>query len=105
MTQSKVVPSLTVCLQEQVSYQPTKPRISITILPSISFPPLPTKSKLSNFGIRTVQVTSIPPKPIFQPAIIRASISMFEKKPDDLDAEEIEKFKMYKNWKAQNGDP
>ena len=29
---------------------------------------------------------------------------MFSKKPQDLDAEEVQKFNAYRNWKQQNGE-
>ena len=55
--------------------------------------------------IQQVQTTSIPPKPMYHPAIIRACLSMFGKKPDALDPEETAKFVNYQTWKLQKGEP
>ena len=63
---------------------------------------LPKQMKLS---VMSIQSTSIPPKPVYHPAIIRACLSMFDKKPDSLNTEETEKFLLYRNWKSQMGEP
>ena len=45
MHQNQVLPSLTVCPQEQVTFQPAKSKLSIFILPSISIPPILPKPR------------------------------------------------------------
>ena len=45
MHRNQVLPSLTVYPQEQVTFQPAKPKGSITILPSISIPPILPKQR------------------------------------------------------------
>jgi hypothetical protein len=105
MTQAQTKPLLAICPQQIVSVIPSKPRLSISTLPSIDIPPSPPRPNLARLDIKAVQCTSIPPKPFFRPAIIRASLSMFEKKPGELNAEEIEKFNLYRKWKIHNGEP
>ena len=43
--------------------------------------------------------TSIPPRPVFNPAIINASKAMFSKHPSQLEPVEILKFNYYRNNK------
>jgi hypothetical protein len=45
MQQNQTLPSFTVCPQEQVTFHPAKPKLSITILPSISIPPILPKPR------------------------------------------------------------
>ena len=103
VTSNLVKPNLTVCVQDPSSFTPEKPKLSSIRLDPISIPP--SKSRLSNLSIQSVQNTSIPPKAVFHPAIIRASLSMFKKKPDSLTLEEVDKFNMFIKWKLQNGEP
>ena len=98
-----LTPSLTLCTNDSTSYVPDKPTLSIVNLESISIPPL--RPRLSNLSIQSVQQTSIPPKHVYHPAIIRASLSMFRKKPDCLTAEEVDKFNSFINWKLKSGEP
>ena len=95
-------PILTVFVNENFSYIPEKPKLSTTNLDSVSIPP--SMPKLSNLSVHSVQQTSIPPKQVFHPAIIRATLSMFGKKPDCLSAEEVDKFNSYMDWKIQCGE-
>ena len=76
--------------------------LSISRTTQINIEPNPKRNK---FVIQQVQITSIPPKPVYHPAIIRASLSMFGKKPAELNAEETAKFMAYRNWKLQKGEP
>ena len=69
--------------------------------PVVHLVPAPPVKKLS---VCQVQSTTIPTKPIYHPAVIRACLSMFSKKPGELNEEEIIKFKQYKAWKKQNGE-
>ena len=64
-----------------------------------------SKPQLSNLSVQSVQKTSIPPKAIFHPPIIRASLSTFKKKPDSLTAEEVNKFNLFIKWKFEYGEP
>ena len=68
----------------------------------LKFSSLKSRPKLV---IQKVQTTSIPPKPVYHPAIIRACVSMFGKKPGELDSEETAKFMNYRNWKLHKGEP
>ena len=46
-------------------------------------------SAFKKLSVCKVQSTSIPPKPVHHPAVIRACLSMFSKKPGELNDEEI----------------
>ena len=66
-------------------------------------PPVGQHVPVKKLSICQVQTTSIPPKPVYHPAIIRACLSMFGKKPSELNDEEIRKFNEYRAWKKMNG--
>ena len=95
--------TLTVCIQDSWSHNPEKPKLTTTKLEPLSIPS--SKARLSNLSIQPVQNTTIPPKTVYHPAIIRASLSMFKKKPDSLTAEEVNKFNLFLKWKLDNGEP
>ena len=59
---------------------------------------------VQKLSICQVQTTSIPPKPVYHPAIIRACLSMFDKKPSELNYEEIRKFNEYRGYKKMKGE-
>ena len=80
---------------------PKMPSLTIAPPSSISIKPEPKKNRMT---MTNVQSTSISPKTVYHPAIIRASLSMFLKKPGDLDPEENDKFLLYRNWKFQKGE-
>ena len=61
--------------------------------------------KQQNLTFAEVKNVSVLPKPSYHPAIIKACISIFNKKPDKLDPDEILKFNRYRNHKIQNGEP
>ena len=61
--------------------------------------------KHQNLSFTDVKTVSVLPKPSYHPAIIKACISMFDKKPDKLEPEEVNKFNHYRNYKLQNGEP
>ena len=84
---------------EETSYKPSKPTLSIYACEPISI-----TRKHKQLTIQCVETTTIPPRPVYHPAIIRASLSMFGKKPYDLDSDEIAKFNQYRAWKCQNGE-
>ena len=100
--QSKTFPSLQICVQENSSFLPTKPKLGLSILASTS---TPVQSFNHNLSISPVKSLSIPPKKIYHPAIINVCQSLFEKHPDHLQPEEILKFHQYKNWKLEKGEP
>ena len=62
-------------------------------------------TKLSSLSNSTISTTSIPPKHIYHPAIHNACQSMFQKSPYLLSPEEIDKFKIHRKWKTENGNP
>ena len=62
-------------------------------------------TKLSLLSNSTISTTSIPPKHIYHPAIHNACQSMFQKSPYLLSPEEIDKFKIHRKWKTENGNP
>ena len=61
--------------------------------------------KHQNLSFTDVKTVSVLPKSSYHPAIIKACISMFDKKPDKLEPEEVKKFNHYRNYKLQNGEP
>ena len=76
-------------LKSKVNQNPTKiPTLSSSIGAKTSLPP---KMKQSHFAVVSVQNTSIPPRPIYHPAIIGACLSMSSKKPGELNSEEMGK--------------
>ena len=82
----------------------SKKPVSLSIYNTASINVEP-ESKKKHFVIQQVQTTSIPPKPVYHPGIIRASLSMFGKKPAELESEETAKFMNYRNWKLKKGEP
>ena len=48
---------------------------------------------------------SIPPRPVYHPAINQACQAMFGKHPTSLTPEEVSKFKIYQRQKLKNNDP
>ena len=98
---SKILPSLTISKVEETSYTPSKPTLSIYACEPISI-----TRKPKQLTMQCVETTTIPPqpRPVYHPAIIRASLSMFGKKPYDLDPDEIAEFNLYRAWKCQNGE-
>ena len=97
---SRKLPSLTMSKVEETSYESSKPILSISTLPVISIP----SRSIKQLTIQCVETTTVPPRPVYHPAIIRASLSMFGKKPAELEPDEIAKFNNYRAWKCQNGE-
>ena len=95
---------LSICLQSNVSIAPKLAVLSLSTPSSISLPPTPCPPEKANLSVATSTVTSIPPRPIYHPAIVKASLSMFNKHPRALSSAEVEKFKDYRNWKIINGE-
>ena len=94
--------NLSICHQSSLSIAPKLAKLSVTSPSSISLPPCPLR-KL-NLNVSAATVTSIPPRPVYHPAIVKASLSLFNKHPRALSAAEIEKFNHYRNWKDMNGE-
>ena len=47
---------------------------------------------------------SIPPRPVYHPAILNACNAMFGKHPSHMTQEEVDKFKLYQQLKIRDGD-
>ena len=113
-------PSLSLYHLPPVDIPPSPPKLlSCTTLPPTSIAPA---KNLTNYEVKTLApidippmkiqklyilrsgATSIPPRPVYHPAIINASQAFFSKHPSQLTAEEIQKFKQ-KEDKASIGEP
>ena len=79
-----------------------KPLLALSFCsqPTIDIPP--TQQQLS---VVKLQEINIRPKKIYHPSIINACECMFQKHPDNLFKEEIDKFNHYRKWKSEIGDP
>ena len=64
-----------------------------------------SSSQPRNLSISRCEVTNIPPRPIYHPAIINASKAFFKKHPCDLSEAEVAKFKCYLQRKKELGEP
>ena len=53
-----------------------------------------------HLNITKFQSISIPPRPVYHPAIVGACQRFFSKHPSELSQDEIQKFKQYKKDKA-----
>ena len=84
---------------EETSYKPSKPTLSIYTCEPISVTRIPKQ-----LATQCVETTTVPPRPVYHPAIIRACLSMLSKKPPDLDPDEIAEFNQYRAWKCDNGE-
>ena len=73
-------------------------------VPCLQQPPRPA-SKKPNLIIMKTSSTSLPPRPIYHPAVINASKSMHGKHPSELNREEADKLKQYMKWKCDRGEP
>ena len=60
---------------------------------------------LPNLSVDLQPSLSIPPRPVYHPAIINACKEMFGKTPSQLNNEEISEFKYYQEFKLSNCDP
>ena len=68
-------------------------QVSVDVLP-----------KTHNLSFANTASISIPPRQIFHPAIIKASLSMHGKHPSELSQREIVKFNQYLRWKSDIGE-
>ena len=60
---------------------------------------------MSSLNLMKFQSISIPPQPVYYPAIINACQRFFAKHPRELKQDEAEKFKQYVQDKAQISEP
>ena len=92
---SDVPKSLSIYQQPSISIFPSalKPKLIATFQSSMDIPP--TTQEKPKLQVVKTQSTSIPPRPIYHPAIINASDAMFSKHPSQLLPEEVVKFNAY----------
>ena len=64
----------------------------------------PVRSTLDKLSINSQSSISIPPRPVYHPAIHQACQAMFGKHPTSLTPEEVSKFKIYQRQKLKNND-
>ena len=95
--------AFTISPQQSISIPPCVPNYEVTVLPPIDIPPITMQRPKLN--IRKTGSTSIPPRPVYHPAIINASKAMFAKHPSQLTPEEVKKFKYYQDHKIRIGEP
>jgi hypothetical protein len=102
---SDVPKSLSIYQQPSISIFPSalKPKLIATFQSSMDIPP--TTQEKPKLQVVKTQSTSIPPRPIYHPAIINASDAMFSKHPSQLVPEEVVKFNAYRSRKQQIGEP
>ena len=87
---------------QSVSISPRNHELNACVLPATDIPPTPSKS---NIKFARNQAVSIPPRPIYHPAIVNASEAIFGKHPDDLTHEEVNKFTVYRRQQRHIGEP
>ena len=102
---SDVQKSLSVCQQQSISISPTNPQLKLiaTLQSTMDIPPI--AQEMPKFHVVRNQSTSIPPRPIYHPAIINACYAFFSKHPSKLEPEERKKFDLYRSDKHQIGEP
>ena len=100
----QVIPSMLASHQDQATQVLTSPHQVHDAAVQAVPPPVVHHVPAKKLSICQVQTTSIPPKPVYHPAIIRACLSMFGKKPSELNNEEIGKFNEYRAWKKIKGE-
>ena len=109
-TQTQEIPDCTVplvCsldqLQSRVNTAVQAVRETADAACDVKPPALPARKP--NLSIIKNAAVSIPPRRIYHPAIHNIARTMFNKHPDELSEEEIEKFNSYCEWKRENGEP
>ena len=97
--------SLSISPQEASSFFPPKIQSNLVVSTpsSISIPP--NLKKMSSLNIVKSRSISIPPRPVYHPAIINSCIKFFAKHPSELGQDEVQKFNQYRKDKAQIGEP
>jgi hypothetical protein len=88
--------SLSISPQETVSFTPLKPQPNLDVSPPSSIDIPPNIKKMPTLRIVKFQSTSIPPRPVYHPAIINACTAMFSKHPSRL-TEEIKGIQKLQN--------
>ena len=99
----------------------SQPSLSLHHLPKIDIPPAapkllscttlalasiaPVFKKETELNIVKTSSTSIPPRPVYHPAVVNASQAMFRKHPSQLLPEEVHKFKNYQEHKIRIDEP
>ena len=87
---------------DQLSSDPSislKPELSCATAAKIDIPP--EKSTFKELSIAKQPSVSIPPRPVYPPAVLNA---MFGKHPSHMTQEEVDKFKLYQQLKIRDGD-
>ena len=82
-----------------------KSKLSVTNVASIDIVPEAFSLQSTKLSIEVQLSLSIPPQPIYHPAVIEACQIMHGKLPSQLSSEEIKEFKFYQQFKLDNGDP
>ena len=101
-TSAPIPPKLSMSPQQSLSILPRKPNLDVNLLPSIDLPPIIQKAKLEFSRFHSI---SIPPRPIYHPAVIGACNAMFAKHPSVLLLEEVDQFNFIRNHAKQVGKP
>jgi hypothetical protein len=89
-------------LKTTTSTTPSAAQTSLSICPQMTINIPPEQPKLT--VVKENQI-DIKPKKIYHPTILNACKTMFDKHPDHLSQEEIQKFNHYRSWKSEIGDP
>ena len=97
--------SLSKSPQEDSSFFPPKIQSNLVVSNPSSINIPPNLKNMSSLNIIKSQSISIPPRPVYHPAIINACIKFFAKHPSELRRDEFQKFKQYRKDKAQIGEP
>ena len=95
-------PRLSKSHQQSVSILPSKPSLKTMSLPDIDIPPSMQKAELEFARLCSI---SIPPRPIYHPAIVNACKDMFDKHPSSLLPNEVDQFNFVRNHALQVGEP
>ena len=94
---------LSISTLESISILPENLELDVCVLPATDIPPAPPP-KLNLEFVKN-QAVSIPPRPVYHPAIFNASEAIFGKHLDDLTPDEFNKFNVYRIHQSQIGKP
>ena len=94
---------LSISTLESIDILPKNLELDVFVLPATDIPP--TTSPKSNLEFTRNQAVSIPPRPVYHPAIFNASEAIFGKHLDDLTPEEFNKFNVYRRHQSIIGKP
>ena len=100
----KPAPSLSIVHLPHLDISPSpQNKLSFCSQKTVAIPPANSrKPKLSPVKLEAINIR---PKKIYHPTIINACETMFQKHPDQLSKEEIDKFNQYRKYKLEIGDP